>query len=656
MAAKTIWGIDVGQYSLKAVKAVRESTGLRILKFELIEYDHGPVEGASPDEVVRSALNRFLQRNSVKKSTIVASMAGHSALIRFIKLPPVDRKKIPDIVKYEAHQQIPFPLDEVVWDYQAIDRGFIPGEQVEVGIFALRRELIHGFLANMVGAGIETDILQLSPVALYNFVSVDSPPTENAKILLDIGTDNTSLIIATHDSIWSRNLPIAGSDFTRAIERELKLPHDKAETVKKSADKSKNIRKLYEFMRPALRGLVDEIQRSLGFYKSVNPDAMFEKVLVFGSTFKLQGVSKYLSASLGMEVEKFERINTFDYEDAENRELFEDGSLTFGVSLGLVSQGAEEGVIKTNLMPPEVLNDRLIRKKRPYGVAAVAALALMLVINFSAAKKRSAELKRNDPRRIIAPKIAELSTLEKNYEVAKRGADNSSTKINELLGTGRNRGAVWLYIINKLAQVIPKEPENETIWLKSLKPQFVVIRDEKESTPAASKRGVPPAPAAMAGREVLKILIEGETTAVDESDGTFATYVQKNLIEPLKKDPYLKDVKMEAGRREMVAVEKRAGRRAAGTGTPRPAAIFGRASGRSTPSTPEREDVTQRERYVFAISFYVEPKEVPPLDEVMSKRSGGAEEDLTDPEVFPAEKDAVESAEAGLLKKEDEVQ
>ena len=51
------------------------------------------------------------------------SVSGQSGLARFIKLPPVEAEKIPDIVRYEARQQIPFDLNDVIWDYQRMGGG-----------------------------------------------------------------------------------------------------------------------------------------------------------------------------------------------------------------------------------------------------------------------------------------------------------------------------------------------------------------------------------------------------------------------------------------------------------------------------------------------------------------------------------------------------
>ncbi len=54
---------------------------------------------------------------------VAISVPGQRGLPRFVKLPPVESSKIPDLVKFEAKQQIPFPLEDVVWDFQQMPAG-----------------------------------------------------------------------------------------------------------------------------------------------------------------------------------------------------------------------------------------------------------------------------------------------------------------------------------------------------------------------------------------------------------------------------------------------------------------------------------------------------------------------------------------------------
>ena len=122
-ASNAVWGIDIGQCALKALKCRLDDDGETIVAdaFDYIEYPKILTEpDANPDELVKDALNQFLSNNSVRDSRVAISVSGQSGLTRFIKLPPVEEKKIPDIVKYEAKQQIPFSLEDVIWDYQPL--------------------------------------------------------------------------------------------------------------------------------------------------------------------------------------------------------------------------------------------------------------------------------------------------------------------------------------------------------------------------------------------------------------------------------------------------------------------------------------------------------------------------------------------------------
>ena len=115
---QAVWAIDIGQSALKAIKLVPGETPEQVLAeaFDFIEYPKILSQpDADPDELVREALATFTDRNEVKGCKVAIAVPGQSGLVKFIKLPPVEKKRIPDIVKFEAKQQIPFALDEVVW-------------------------------------------------------------------------------------------------------------------------------------------------------------------------------------------------------------------------------------------------------------------------------------------------------------------------------------------------------------------------------------------------------------------------------------------------------------------------------------------------------------------------------------------------------------
>src|SRR4051794_12180798 len=114
-----VWGIDIGQCAFKAIRLENVEGTVTATAFDYIEHPKILSQpDADPDQLTREALEQFLSRNTIRGDLVVISVPGQSGLARFVKLPPVEEKKIADIVKFEAKQQIPFPLEEVVWDFQ----------------------------------------------------------------------------------------------------------------------------------------------------------------------------------------------------------------------------------------------------------------------------------------------------------------------------------------------------------------------------------------------------------------------------------------------------------------------------------------------------------------------------------------------------------
>src|SRR5229473_3902640 len=147
-----VWGIDLGQCALKAIRLQEVDGQLTATAFDYVEHPKILSQpDADPDQLTREALEKFLSLNSLKGDVVAISIPGQSGLARFVKLPPVEEKKISDIVRFEAKQQIPFPLDEVVWDYQKLGAGTVSdgfAMETEIGLFAMKRDMVGRYLTH----------------------------------------------------------------------------------------------------------------------------------------------------------------------------------------------------------------------------------------------------------------------------------------------------------------------------------------------------------------------------------------------------------------------------------------------------------------------------------------------------------------------------
>src|SRR5271165_1423932 len=172
-----VWGIDLGQCALKAIRLEEVDGELTATAFDYVEHPKILSQpDADPDELTREALTKFLERNNLRGDLVAISVPGQSGLARFVKLPPVEEKKIADIVRFEAKQQIPFSLDEVVWDYQKIGAGMVTdgfAMDTEIGLFAMKRDKVSAYLEHFRDVNVDVHIVQMSPLALCNFVAYD---------------------------------------------------------------------------------------------------------------------------------------------------------------------------------------------------------------------------------------------------------------------------------------------------------------------------------------------------------------------------------------------------------------------------------------------------------------------------------------------------
>ncbi|MCP4507090.1 MAG: pilus assembly protein PilM, partial [Fuerstiella sp.] len=286
--SRSAWGIDIGQAGLKAIKLRVGEDGQKVRAVAFDYIPHPKIlsqPDAIPEELIKQSIETFMSRNKVGNDLVGISVPGQTSLAKFIKLPPVEPSKVSEIVRYEAKQQIPFDLNEVIWDYQPIgggveESGFML--EAEVGLFAMKRELVYDAMEPLTEQKLEVELVQVSPLALYNYLSfdvlgfrldgddTDPPDSEDYYIVLDMGADNTTLLVSNGKNIWIRNVPIGGNHFTRALTREMKLTFAKAEHLKRNATKAPDPKSVFQAMRPVFNDYVTEIQRSIGYFGSVN--------------------------------------------------------------------------------------------------------------------------------------------------------------------------------------------------------------------------------------------------------------------------------------------------------------------------------------------------------------------------------------------------
>jgi type IV pilus assembly protein PilM len=467
-----VWGIDLGQCALKALRLEEIDGQLTATAFDYVEHPKILSQpDADPDELTREALQKFLSRNTLKGDLVAISVPGQSGLARFVKLPPVEEKKITDIVRFEAKQQIPFNLEEVVWDYQKIGSGAVTdgfAMETEIGLFAMKRDMVNRYLQHFKDVGVEVNVVQMAPLALCNFIAFDllhrdegAEPDDRKRciVALDIGADASNLVVTDGGRIiWQRPIPLGGNHFTRALTKDLKLTFAKAEHLKRNATKSPDLKKILASLKPVLNDFVGEVQRSLGYFTNTHRDAQIEYVIGLGNAFRLPGLQRFLSEKLQIEVKKLGKLERLEGDSVVTAPIYTENVLSFGVAYGLALQGLKRARLLTNLLPNEIQIERLVRAKKPWAVAAAGALLLGLggyALSF-AMEKRAFGNSTVQASIEEAKKVkGEVDAMENQFNAAKTRAKDQEDAVKAIIA-GQAEQPNWLALNKFISDCIPR--------------------------------------------------------------------------------------------------------------------------------------------------------------------------------------------------------
>ncbi|NMC21560.1 MAG: type IV pilus assembly protein PilM, partial [Thermogutta sp.] len=473
---ESAWGIDIGNASLKALR-LRPTETPNIVQADAFDYIEYPMlltqPAADPPSLIETALKQFLSRNEVRGHKVAISVSGATGLARFIRLPPVELSKLVDVVRFEAKQQIPYDLDSVVWRYQRMDVGseessFALGSTI--GLFALKRDQIDAALEPFRKLGIEVDVIQLSPLALFNYARFDAmddlPPPDDydpdnpppSLCIFSMGTDSSDLVITNGYRVWQRNIPLGGNHFTKALSKELKLTFSKAEHLKRNPTSHPDSKAVFQAMRPVFSELLSELQRSISYYGSIERSAEISRGIALGNPMKLPGLRGYIEKGLGFPIERVDSFPHMVGNEVVEAAGFRENLSCFGVVYGLALQGIDRAYMKINMLPDEVVKDRFIRAKKPWALAAAATLLLGCTVSFAASSLAlssvspnrfgSAEQRAKQVVDTAKRHQQDLASVESEFDRIKAIGENLTGNVEGRL--------LWLELLTAVNQALPQ--------------------------------------------------------------------------------------------------------------------------------------------------------------------------------------------------------
>ena len=450
--SKVAWGIEVGEFALKAIRLALVDNEIHVTDFAVIPHQKVLSDPSVSDRegMIRVTLGAFVQAHAehIASEPIIMSLPGNVGFARFATIPAVDAKTLRSMIEYEAKQQIPFPIEEVEWDSHVLPAD--ESGQCAIGIFAVTKERLHELLTLYAECGLEPDVLTLSSVAVYNALHYDLELEDKPQAIscIDIGTNSSDLVVIAGGKFWIRTFPVGGSQFTSAIADAFasqNVNYTRAEKIKLDrAPSEKVLRARTMAMRRVTGQLVDEIGRSREFYQSANEGVDLKRAYGVGSTLKISGLRTKIASDLQMTVDRLEEFKRIQLSGPDAAD-FAAHSINLLTALGLAIQGLGLAKVELNLSPLSRVRRKIWKSKTPWFIASAAVLLLCSVAMFTRGTLDYFEFLNLKEAGVNADKVVSngktlVGELTAVQEINKKNGDDNVLALLE------NRG-VWPYLI-----------------------------------------------------------------------------------------------------------------------------------------------------------------------------------------------------------------
>ena len=482
LTPRTAWGLDIGESTVKAVKMRRTKVGAEILAFDFLERSLPSEDTGDKDYHLRNAVSDIAERNAFGRTPVVVSIP-EPAFSRFIPLPPVDRRRIPEVVRYEARQQIPFPIEEVVWDYQLVREPEELGEETEVAIFSLRSQFIYALLANLSLCNLQPSAVLPVPLALYNHLTFDRDIAKGT-IVVDLGAGSTDILICDSENFRVRNITVSGNGITRGLAERLKISHAEAEALKRECSDKVQAKRLFKLIQPTLNDLVGQVQRTIGFFKSQIHNVRIEQALLLGNTFNLPGVRDFFMNQLGCDIIPSDVLDRITLASNVDGTALKETLPSLAVATGLALQGVGLGRVQVNLMPREVLFRQELGKKRAFAAGAVGCLAVILGTNLLALKAENSRLDgEKDTERDVGSFVTAVNKVGDKYNTANKKAGEVHKNLSKpaALAQGTRGCAEALNAVNAVLDGMSDEIAIGEVKITQVRAKFTAAQQGKSS-------------------------------------------------------------------------------------------------------------------------------------------------------------------------------
>jgi type IV pilus assembly protein PilM len=441
-----------------------------LLNYGMAELDVDPENETSAGAHLVSAIREVMKAHGVRPAPLMLSLSGQMVFPRFVRLPAVGEDKLLQMVKYEVEQNVPFPIDEIVWNHQFIGDDS-SGEQSAM-IVAAKIENVREITDCVLEVGLEPEIVDVAPMALYNCLRYNYADLSGCTVLLDIGARSTNLIFVEDEKIYSRCIPVAGNAITQELSKSFQIPFAEAEALKRErafvalggvyATEDETSERISKIVRNVVTRLHAEVSRSVNFYRSQQGGSAPARMLLTGGSAVLPHLDTFFREKLQVEVAYLNPFTNVGLSNRINREKAGTDAFVLAETVGLALRRSLACPVEINLMPPEIVKRKSFKRRIPFFGLAVAGVLLSLGIWTMYAKQMDKLYSFQNEQ--VASKLAACQTKQDHLAKVNKAKENVQRKADAVRNVMQERTA-WLKRVDAIRKSL-----FDGMWLTEMVP------------------------------------------------------------------------------------------------------------------------------------------------------------------------------------------
>jgi type IV pilus assembly protein PilM len=550
---KSFLAVDFGAGSLKLANfELSEFGGLLLKGFVLKPLGPKGLVEATRKEAVLEALREALAEKGAGARNINVCAPGYQVFSKFVKLPPVDAGKVTQIIQYEAQQNVPFPLAEVVWDYQIL--GSTPTGELEVLLVAIKSEVVEGLSRVAEEAKLRLQLCDVSPAALCNAFRYNYDDLEDCTILLDIGAKTSDLLFFENGKVFSRSINLGANSITQDFANAAKLKFEVAEQLKVSEGfvslggayeepESPNQAAISKIARQFMTKLHIQVNQTMQFYRGQMGGAAPQRLFLAGGASIMPYTAQFFAEKLNVPVEYFNPFRNVRIDPLVNLEELARVAHSFGEVVGLGLRNLAHCPVEMNLMPPSTLRRRAFNEKKPYFIATVFSLVIVaFAVGFLLEKLSESKEDELDK---LKPDVQQRQEKANQFKKVYANRDATLQEANHI-ATWMNDRYYWGDVLVELRRVLIRA-ENETqkklstqkpgvqagIWIEQMSIMTPAAGGGSASTPNPEETQSATNAPGQTGQEVVITLVcrAMSLSSVDPSANSDIAYALQNELQ-----------------------------------------------------------------------------------------------------------------------------